>query len=447
MTDGKDTNSPPVSQPQGGDSELLANLQRETFDFFSHEYDPSNGLIPDSTKPGSPASITAIGFGLSAFVVAAQNGFLSRAEVIKRVLTTLLFLSKSPQGPESDAAGYKGFYYHFLDMKSGRRAGDCELSSIDTALLMAGVLCVGQYFDGTESDERAIRELSEEIYSRVEWDWMTTDKGFIRHGWKPESGFLQSSWDQDYCEAIILYVLAMGAPKHGISNKGYVAWTSTFKTKEIYGYKYLYAGPLFIHQFSHLWIDFMGIRDEFNRQNDFDYFENSRRASLVQREYAIENPQGFASYSENGWGLTASDGPGPKHLKINGIEREFFGYTARGAPFGPDDGTLAPWAVVASLPFAPNEVLAAMRHAIERLELKNPNSYGFDASFNPTFPERDKNRHGWVAPWRLGLNQGPIILMIENYNTRLIWNLMRGCPAIVRGLRIAGFGGGWLSLT
>ena len=173
----------------------------------------------------------------------------------------------------------------------------------------------------------------------------------------------------------------------------------------------LYAGPLFIHQMSHLWLDFRGIHDDFNGKVGIDYFENSRRATYVQRQYGIENPLGFSHYHKYGWGLTASDGPGPVVLEIDGIRREFFDYTARGAPFGPDDGTISPWAVVASLPFAPEIVIDTVRHAIERLSLKQRSPYGFDASFNPTYPDKSRNQYGWVSPWIFGLNQGPIILI------------------------------------
>jgi hypothetical protein len=190
---------------------------------------------------------------------------------------------------------------------------------------------------------------------------------------------------------------------------------------------------------SHQWLDFRGIHDDFNRRTGIDYFENSRRATYVQRQYAIENPLQFAHYGENNWGLTASDGPGPATLELDGRQRVFYDYVARGAPFSPDDGTISPWAVIASLPFAPEIVIPTARHAIERLDLKKHSRYGFDASFNPTFPETNRNPNGWVSPWIFGLNQGPIILMIENYQSGLIWNVMRKCPYVTRGLLQAGF--------
>jgi len=201
---------------------------------------------------------------------------------------------------------------------------------------------------------------------------------------------------------------------------------------------------LFIHQLSHVWIDFRGIRDEFMRQHDLDYFENSRRATLVQQRYAIRNPCGFAHYDELCWGITSSDGPGPCTVLVDGVERTFYDYIALGVPFGPDDGTLAPWAVVASLPFAPEIVLPTIKN-FERMHLKEAQQYGYKATFNPTFPVQPKHEHGWVSPHHFGLNQGPIVLMIEDHCSGFIWSLMRQCSYLVTGLRRAGFTGGWLS--
>jgi hypothetical protein len=423
---------------------MLERLQRETFNYFEQQYHPVNGLIADRTEPGAPASIAAVGFGLSAHAVAVERGLMPRERGIARTLTTLRFFFESEQSQAPDATGYKGFYYHFLDLQSGRRANGCELSTIDTALLMAGILSVACYFKGENAEEREIRELADALYRRVDWAWAANERGSIGHGWTPETGRLPWSWDSGYSEALILYVLALGSPTFPIASEGYRDWTATFEQKTSYGIEHLYAGPLFIHQFSQIWLDLRGLFDDRTRLLGFDYFENSRRATLVQRAYGIENPLGFAHYSENVWGLTASDGPGPAVRIIDGVRREFFGYLARGAPFGPDDGTIAPWAVVASLPFAPAVVCAATRHAIHGLALTKPNATGFDASFNPTFPEPGRNPHGWVGPWKFGLNEGPIVLMIENYSTGLIWKLFRGCRYAVHGLERAGFEGGWL---
>jgi hypothetical protein len=428
------------------DREMLEKLQRETFDYFVREFNPTNGLIADKTEPGSPSSIAAVGLGLSSYCVAAERGWMTKAEAAARALATLRFFWTSPQGPAADATGYHGFYYHFLDMSTGRRAWQCELSTIDTALLMAGVLTVGSYFDGSSGDEADIRELADALYRRVDWAWASSGTGTIGHGWTPEGGFLKYSWDEGYSEALLLYVLALGSPTLPVASQGYRDWTSTFERKTVYGLEYLYAGPLFIHQLSHVWVDFRGIRDECNREVDCDYFENSARATLVHRHYAVENPRRFAHYSKNGWGFTASDGPGPATRVVDGIRRRFYGYVARGAPFGPDDGTISPWAVVASLPFAPEAVCETVRHAVERLALEGKAGHGFDASYNPSFREgagKDAAR-GWVSPWKFGLNEGPIVLMIENHLSALVWSVFRRNEYVIAGLRRAGFRGGWL---
>jgi hypothetical protein len=434
----------PNSNPQGTDWEMLDSLRRTTFEYFRNEINPKNGLIADKTQPGSPSSIAAVGMGLSVYVVAVERGWLSREEAVDRTLVLLRFFHASHQGPEPEATGYKGFYYHFLDMQTGRRAWQCELSTIDTAIFMAGVLTAATYFSGGTEEEVEIREVAEKLYRRVDWQWGLNNGNTVCHGWKPESGFLPYRWDTDYSEALILYILALGSPTFPIDPKGYSEWISTFKWKNFYGIEHLYAGPLFIHQMSHLWLDFRGIHDDFNRARGIDYFENSRRATHVHQQYGIANPMGFAHYHKFGWGLTASDGPGPAVLKVNGIRRIFFDYDARGAPLGPDDGTISPWAVVASLPFAPEIVIDTVRHAIERLNLKGHSPYGFDASFNSSYPETTRNPHGWVSPWVFGLNQGPIILMIENFESEFIWKTVRKCSYISAGLRVAGFRGGWL---
>jgi hypothetical protein len=423
---------------------MLDQLRSVTFEYFRNEFNPQNGLIADKTQPGSPSSTAAIGLGLSVYIVTVERGLLSRAEAAERTVTLLRFLHSSRQGPEADATGYKGFYYHFLDMKTGRRAWQCELSTIDTAILIAGVLTAASYFTAGTKVESEIRALAESLYRRVDWQWALNEGTTICHGWKPESGFLPYRWDNRYSEALILYVLALGSPTFNIDPKGYQEWISTFEWKTVYGIEYLYAAPLFIHQMSHLWLDFRGIRDDFNRKVGIDYFENSRRATQIQQLYGIDNPLGFAHYHKFGWGFTASDGPGPAVLNVNGRRRVFYDYVARGAPFGVDDGTLSPWAVVASLPFAPEIVTDTIRHAIERLGLKRHSAYGFDASFNATYPETSRNPHGWVSPWIFGLNQGPIILMIENFQSELIWKTFQKCSYAMEGLRRAGFRGGWL---
>ena len=424
-------------------SELLRTLQQDSFNYFLHKTNPVNGLVPDKSREGWPASIAAVGLGLATYPVAVERGFIARKDAVQRTLATLRFFAHAPHGPEADATGYKGFYYHFLDMNSGRRAWRSELSSVDSAFLLAGMLAAAAYFHQETAAEDEIRRLADALYRKADWQWMQNGASAVSHGWTPEKGFLRYRW-HGYDEAMILYLLGLGSPTHPLPLESYRAWVSTYKWKKIYGQEFLYAGPLFIHQLSHVWIDFRDIRDGFMRQHDLDYFENSRRATWVQQQYAIRNPRGFEHYDECCWGITASDGPGPKTLTVNGVKRAFHDYTARGVPFGFDDGTLAPWAVVASLPFAPEIVLPTIRN-YERMHLQEAGRFGYKASFNPTFPVEPKHEHGWVSPYHFGINQGPIVLMIENHCTGLLWSLMRQCPYLVTGLRRAGFTGGWLS--
>ena len=421
----------------------LELLQCESFSYFVHETNPANGLVLDKTAPDWPSSIAATGFALAAYPVGVERGFMSRAAAVERTLATLRFFWNSPHGPEPDATGYQGFYYHFLDMRTGRRAWQCELSTVDSAFLLAGMLTAGSYFDADTADEHEIRTLADALYRRANWYWAQNQGATLTHGWKPESGFLQYRWE-GFDEALLLYMLALGSPTYPLSDGSYAAWGSTYQWQHCYGYDYLYAGSFFTHQLSHMWIDFRGIQDVFMRDKGMDYFENSRRATYVQQQYAIDNPLKFKAYARRCWGITASDGPGPDTIKIDGIERQFFDYLARGVPYGPDDGTIAPWAVVASLPFAPDIVLPAMDYFIYHVELKSANPYGFKATYNATHPDRSDNPFGWVSPWQFGLHQGPITLMVENYRSGLLWRLMRTCPYIVGGLRRAGFTGGWL---
>ena len=422
--------------------DLLDNLQRDAFLYFLHAANPDNGLVVDSTKKDWPASIAVIGLALSTYPVGVEHAFLTREEAVARTLTTLRFFRDSKQGTEVDATGHRGFYYHFLNMKTGRRAWQCELSTVDTALLLAGALAAASYFDRDVENEREIRALADILYRRADWQWALNHGPTITHGWKPESGFLPYRWE-GYDEALILYVLGLGSPTYPLPAESYTAWAGTYQWREIYGHEFLYAGPLFIHQLSHIWIDFRGIQDQFMREHGLDYFENSRRATYAQQQYAIRNPERFSGYGEYCWGITASEGPGPATLCIDGVERQFFDYVARGVPDGPDDGTVGPWAVVASLPFAPEVVLPTLQHFNE-IEVGVGSPYGFEATFNPTFPGASGKRCGWLSPWHYGLNQGPIVLMIENYRSELLWQLMRRCEYLVTGLRRANFANGWL---
>lgn len=430
--------------PNSRDSTLdaaLAKIQHNSFAYFLHEVNESNGLVADKSRQGWPASIAATGMALAAYPVAVERGLMEREAAMCRTLATLRFLWQSPQGQEPNATGYKGFFYHFLDMQTGQRAWNCELSTVDSAFLLAGALTAAQYFERDTSDEHEIRGLAQQLYERADWQWAQNQGPTLTHGWKPESGFLRYRWE-GYDEALLLYMLGLGSPTHPLPPESYRAFVSTYTWKKVYEYEYLYIGPLFAHQYSHLWIDFHGLQDEPMQARGLDYFENSRRATCVQQQYAIHNPKEYEGYHEHCWGITASDGPGPVVKKLKGIEREFFGYIARGVPYGPDDGTLAPWATAVSLPFAPEIVVPTLEH-FNRLHLAE-HRYGYKSSFNPTYPHEAHAEYGWISPYHFGINQGPVVLMIENYRSGLIWRLTRGIRPIVEGLRRAGFKGGWL---
>jgi hypothetical protein len=422
------------------DERLLDQLERAAFEYFLGAVNPANGLIADTSRPGSPVSIAVVGFGLTAYVAAVERGWMTRRDALQRSLTVLRFFRGSDQSGTPQATGYKGFYYHFLDFGTGVRTWRSELSMIDTALLMAGALTASLYFDAKTPDERELRRLVETLYRRIDWRWAQDDAVTIRQGWKPECGFLHYGWD-GYSEAIVLYVLALGSPTHAIEGDCYRAWTATYQWENLYGYDLLYAAPLFEHQFSHAWIDLRGIRDRFMGEKRSDYFENSRRATYVQREYARRNPLERSGYDENCWGLTAGDGPSDELLTVTNEPRRLFGYAARGVPYGPDDGTLSCSAVLASLPFAPEIVLPAVRNMTARYpEMLTAGRCA--SGFNPSLAGPDGR--AWVSPGHYGLDQGSIVAMIENHRTQLIWRLMRACPYVATGLRRAGFRGGWL---
>jgi hypothetical protein len=422
------------------EEDLLERFQRAAFDYFLNEFNPENGLVADTTRTASPASIAVVGFMLSSYPVAVERGWMNRTEAAERTLITLRFFWNSAQSDEPDATGYKGFYYHFLDMRSGKRVWKSELSLIDSALFLAGVLTTGVYFTERIQNETEIRELADALYRRMDWPWAQDGKPFVAQGWKPECGFLHYGWE-GYNEAAILYVLGLASPTHPLSDNSFSAWTATYQWENLYGYDFLYSGPLFTHQFSHAWIDFRGIQDRFMREMRSDYFENSRTAIHVQREYALRNPHEFEGYGENCWGFTASDGPGPKTIRVDGRDRRVFGYSARGVPYGPDDGTISPSAALAALPFEPRLALSAVRHICERYP-EVAIEHRLPSAFNPTLT--GSGPHGWISEGYFGLDQGIIVLMIENYRSGLIWNLMRQCPYITKGLLCAGFRNGWL---
>src|SRR5450759_2849810 len=270
-----------MSSPKLTAEAELEKLQHDSFNYFLNETNPVNGLVVDKTAPDWPASIAATGLALASYPVAVERGFMSRAAAVQRILKTLRFFWSSQQGPEPDATGYQGFFYHFLDMQTGRRAWQSELSTVDSTFLLAGALTAGIYFNTDEPDELEIRTLADSLYRRVDWQWAQNNGATVTHGWKPESGFLPYRWE-GYDEAMLLYTLGLGSPTHPLPASSYTAWASTYKWEHCYGYDYLYAGPLFTHQLSHIWIDFRGIQDGYMREKGIDYFEHSTRATYVQ---------------------------------------------------------------------------------------------------------------------------------------------------------------------
>jgi hypothetical protein len=436
------------------DAALLDDVERRSFQYFWDLADPRTLLIPDRAPTPSFSSIAAVGFGLTAYGIGAERGYVPRAEAAERTLATLRSLLVMRQGPEPrGTSGYKGFFYHFLDMRTAERFKTVELSTVDTSLLMAGVLFAQSYFDRGGATEAAIRSTAEELYERVDWPWEQARRPAISMGWTPEEGFHSYDW-RGYNEAMIVIVLALGSPTHPADAGAWEQYTKTYRWGTFYGQEHLLFAPLFGHQYSHVWIDFRGIRDPFMRAHGIDYFENSRRATLAQHAYAIANPNGYRDYGDRVWGLTACDGPLDATLTLDGRKRTFYGYAARGATAGEirDDGTIAPTAAVSSIVFTPELSLAALREMKSRYGANLYAKYGFLDAFNPTLRTREKGMAGRVDPAQgwfdvdyLGIDQGPIVAMIENHRSGLVWKVMRKSPHIARGLKRAGFTGGWLA--
>ena len=258
----------------------LNRLQLTTLEYYLHESNPANGLIRDKTEAGAPASIAAVGLAMASIPVLVERGVISREFAPDLALQTLRFFRDSPQGPEPDATGYRGFYYHFLQMKTGRRVWQCELSTIDSAFLFAGMLTCAAYFDADTEEEAEVRRIADELYRRADWKWALNGGAAVSHGWRPETGFIPYTWT-GYDEALLVYLLGLGSPTFPLPAESYAAYTSTYQWKGIYGRQLLYSGPLFTHQLSHLWVDFRGIHDAFMRDHDSDYFENTRQATYV----------------------------------------------------------------------------------------------------------------------------------------------------------------------
>jgi hypothetical protein len=415
---------------------MLDSIQQKTFQFFLHEHHPEWGIVKDRAADWAPASIASTGFGLVSFAVGAERNWITREDAARITLNTLDFFVNSVQSADTAVTGYKGFYYHFLRMSTGTREWRCELSSVDTGLLMMGIIFARNYYNLDNDVERRIRSQAAIILNRVEWDFMMMpDTGRyalqISMGWHPEQGLHHMGWS-GYNEALFLYILAAGS---GMENaeESYDSWLSSYKWQTPYdGLSHVAFPPLFGHQFSQAFIDFRGIADTYMKEKGIDYFENSRRATYVQRQYAIDNPHGWVGYDSLCWGITASDGPTDIY---NFDGREFYGYAGRGTS-GPDynyfdDGTIAPYGPLSSLPFAPEIVLPAIKSINEKYGDRLWGKYGYYDSFNPTV--------NWFNDDYIGIDQGPMLIMIENFRTGLVWDYVMKDPVIREGLNRLGF--------
>jgi len=388
------------------DDAFLEELQRASFLFFRECAHPKTGLAKDRDKATGAtdkrvASIAATGFGLSAWCLADERRWVSHSEARDYVLKTLRFIARELEQEH-------GFYFHFIDWATGQRAWNCEVSSIDTAILLCGVLTCRAHFDDAE-----IRSLASEIYDRADFDWLRNGGATLTHGWKPESGFLKSRWSS-YCESMMLYLLALGSNHHSISPEAWHAWQRP--VLKYTGEEFIYDpnAPLFIHQYSHAWFDFRGRRDAYA-----DYFENSVKATRAHREFCATLAGEFPHYSRNLWGISASDSAR--------------GYVVWGGPprFGPIDGTLVPCAVAGSLPFLPREGVDCLRQMRDRYGEKIWQRYGFVDAFNPAT--------GWVGPEVIGIDLGITLMMAENARTGFFHRTFMRNAEAKRAMRRAGF--------
>jgi len=388
-----------------GDEAFLDELQRRCFLFLYEQADPNTGLVADrAPADGSEkfdvASIASTGYALAALCVADERGWISHEQAYERTLTTLRFLWE-------DMPHERGFYYHFVDMKTGARVWNCELSSIDTGLLLAGVLTARQYYKGTE-----VEELATKIYERVDWPWMRGPGKTLTMGWTPENGFLNATWD-GYSEHTIIYLMGLGSGKHALPVEAWKIW----KREPVLTYDgmtFLACPPLFTHQFSHAFVDYRGLRDDFA-----NYYRNSVLATKAHRAMCIKLGKRFPHYSEDLWGITASDYAG--------------GYTAWGGPpaTGNIDGTVVPCAAAGSIPFMPEECIHTLKYMKKTFGERVWKKYGFVDAFNP--------QTGYTADHVIGIDVGITLLMIENYRTGMVWKQFMANPEIKAAMKRAGF--------
>ena len=402
------------------DNEFLDYVQQANFDYFWYAANPANGLVPDRSATGSACSIAAVGFGLTAIGIGIDHGWISRTQGVARVLTTLNTFLQGPQGTStSGTIGYKGWFYHFLNMNTALRAPASELSSIDTTLLLSGILYSKQYFNRTNADETSIRTMADTIFNRVDWNWMAQGTSAVSMGWFPPGTFIAGNW-VGYDEGMILYLLGLGIATNPLPASAWSYWTNGYTWATYYGESFVPFPPLFGHEYSHCWVDFRHIADSYMNSHSSTYFENSRRAALAQRAYCIANPLGRLGYSSNVWGLTACDGPA--------------GYMAHGAPPAlNDDGTIAPTAPGGAMAFTPEYSLPTLQYFYAHYRRNIWTAYGFRDAFNLN------QNPAWYGSDELGIDQGPIVIMIENYRTQRPWRLFMQNAEIQRGLQQAGF--------
>lgn len=389
------------------DEQFLDDLQHRGLQFFLDAQDPVTGLIADrakadGSKAGDVASIASTGFGLTAFCIGAERGWITRDEAYERSLRVLKFLrDKAPQE--------HGHFYHFMDMATGQRQWNCEVSNIDTALLMAGVLTARQCFPDTE-----LAKIATELFDRVEWGWLMTDEGTLSMGWKPESGFIKAKWNHYSEGAPLILLLAMGSKTHPLKPEAWHAWKRTpYLTYA--GLTFIPCPPLFTHQYPQCWYDLRNLRDDYA-----DYFRNSQLATIAQRQWTIDElSKKFPTYGPDMWGLTASDFKN--------------GYTAWGGPpaDGPIDGSVVPAAPGGSLAFEPRLCMDALKAMKARAGDKGYLKYGFVDAFNPA--------ENWYNPDVIGIDVGPIVVMAENARTGFVWNKFMSSLEARAGIEAAGF--------
>lgn len=416
---------------------FLDSLQYRSFLYFINEVNYELGIVKDRTAEWTASSIAATGFALPCYAIGVERNWINREDAAKRTLNTINFFLYSIQSEDTNATGYKGFYYHFLDMKTGKRIWNSELSTIDSGFLIAGLIFARQYYSSSNPLEFEIRKKASQLIERVDWNFFLMNSNdeynnSICMGWYPEKGFHNMGWI-GYNEAILIYILAAGG---NLINPeiSYQAWLSGYDWRTPYpNLSHAAFPPLFGHQYSHMFIDFRGIVDSFMKSKGIDYFENSRRATIVQRKYAIDNPNNWAGYDSLCWGISACDGPGNQY-NTNG--KQFYGYAGRGTS-GPDlvffdDGTLTPTAIAGSIVFAPEYVIPTLINIDNIYGKKGLRSkYGFYDSFNPTL--------NWFDNDHIGIDQGPIVIMIENFRTGLVWNYFMRDTLIQNGLNKLGF--------